>query len=286
MGFLLFLNMQNIEENREKIYSLLGKHLIDCQTIEMRLKALLKMNKTIITKPNDKPITIEPSVKNQTLGGLSTTALTSLFLLNEPKEEVAIGETTNGFRMDIKLAFNLCEHSHQKLNTQLQEFVADRNFITHHFQEQYDLSKPDDCTDAINYLLNIEKKHKPFLDQFEQYCLSAKKSLDTQIDFLKSNLFKARLLFPIDEIYKAIELLILNNRKNDGWISLTTISSEITKNFLNVNQKIKAEYGFKNLNDLILNTGLFLLKIEPTSKGEKILIQLNHGETTFEIIEN
>lgn len=51
-------------------------------------------------------------------------------------------------------------------------------------------------------------------------------------------------------------------------------------------KKIKAEYGFKNLNDLILNTGLFLLKIEPTSKGEKILIQLNHGETTFEIIEN
>ena len=48
----------------------------------------------------------------------------------------------------------------------------------------------------------------------------------------------------------------------------------------------KIEYGFKNLHDLVLNSGIFLLKIEPTTKGEKILIQLNQGEKTFEMIEN
>ncbi|WP_374724785.1 hypothetical protein [Acinetobacter lwoffii] len=60
----------------------------------------------------------------------------------------------------------------------------------------------------------------------------------------------------------------------------------MNKKFPDANQKIKMEYGFKNLNDLILNTGLFLLKIEPTLKGERILIQVNNGEAIFELIEN
>lgn len=277
--------MQNIEAIREKIYSLLGKHLIRFQTIEIRLKSLIKMNKTIISKPNDSPLIIEPSVQNQTLGGLSSKALNSLFLVTPPEDDLVIPEPENNLRLDIRISFNLCEHIHQKLNSQLQEFVADRNFIAHHFQEKYNLSNLDECKNAIEFLLNLEKKHQPFLDQFEQYCVTAKKGLENQIDFLKSDLFKVRFIFPSDEIYKEIEILINNNRKNNGWLSITTVNSFITKKFPNVNQKIKTQYGFKNLNDLILNTGLFLLRIEPTAKGEKILIQLNHGEATFEIIE-
>ncbi|UDM37964.1 hypothetical protein LIS44_13120 [Acinetobacter haemolyticus] len=50
--------------------------------------------------------------------------------------------------------------------------------------------------------------------------MNAQKSLETQIDFLKSDLFKARFIFPSDEIYKEIEKLIINNKKNDGWIHL------------------------------------------------------------------
>ena len=116
--------------------------------------------------------------------------------------------------------------------------------------------------------------------------MNAQKSLETQIDFLKSDLFKARFIFPSDEIYKEIEKLIINNKKNDGWISLTTVGVSINKKFPNANKKIKTEYGFKNLNDLLLNSGLFLLKIEPTSKGEKMLIQINYDEAIFEVIEN
>lgn len=278
--------MQNIDEIRERIYSLLGKHLIRFQTIEMRLKSLVKMNRTIISKPNDLPLIIEPSVQNQTLGGLTTKALNSLFLVNPSEEDTIIPEPEDALRLDMKVSFNLCEHSHHKLNSHLQEFVKDRNFITHHFQEKYNLSNLDESKAAVDFLLTLEKKHKPFLDQFDQYFLTAQKSLETQINFLKSNLFKTRFLFPADEIYKEIESLIINNKKNDGWISLTTVGISINKKFPDANQKIKMEYGFKNLNDLILNTGLFLLKIEPTLKGERILIQVNNGEAIFELIEN
>ncbi|NNH86953.1 OST-HTH/LOTUS domain-containing protein [Acinetobacter terrae] len=278
--------MQNIIEITDRIFLLLGKHLIRFQTIEMRLKALIKMNKTIISQPNNAPIIREPAVQNQTLGGLSTKALNSLFLLDTVEEDRVIEESSNALRLDIKVSFNLCEHNHQKLNTQLQEFVADRNFIAHHFQEKFSLSTLDGCQQAIDFLLQLEKKHKPFLDQFEQYYLNAQRGLDTQISYLKSNLFKTHFIFPADKIYKEIQILIDDNKKNDGWISLTTIGVSISKKFPDANKKIKTEYGFKNLNDLILNSGLFLLKIEPTSKGEKILIQLNHGEATFEIIEN
>ena len=278
--------MQNIEELRDKIFLLLGKHLIRFQLVEMRLKALIKTNKTIISHSNNTSVVIEPPVQNQTLGWLSTKALNSLFLVNPIAEDTVISEHLDAIRLDMKISFNLCEHNHQKLNSQLQSFVLDRNFLTHNFQEKYNLAKLDECRQAIDYLLDLEKKHKPFLDQFEQYCLRAQKGIDTQINLLKSNLFKTRFIFPTDEIYKDIEILIKNNIKNDGWISLTTINASIIQKFPNVNQKIKTEYGFKNLNDLILNTGLFLLKIEPTLKGEKILIQLNHGEAIFEIIDD
>lgn len=278
--------MQNIEKLRDEIFLLLGKHLVHFQTVEMRLKSLLKLNRTIISKNDSSPLIIEPSVKNQTLGGLSTKALKSIFLVNPIAEEAVNAEHLNAIRLDMKTFFNLCEHRHQELNFQLQEFVADRNFLAHQFQEKFNLSKLDECQQAINYLLELEKKHKPFLDQFEQYCVSAQEGVDTQISYLKSNLFKTHFIFPAEEIYKEIQILIDDNNKNGGWISLTTIGILISKKFPDANKKIKTEYGFKNLNDLILNSGLFLLKIEPTSKGEKILIQLNYGEATFKRIEN
>ncbi|WP_227591084.1 hypothetical protein [Acinetobacter schindleri] len=94
--------MQNIDEIRERIYSLLGKHLIRFQTIEMRLKSLVKMNRTIISKPNDLPLIIEPSVQNQTLGGLTTKALNSLFLVNPSEEDTIIPEPEDALRLDMK----------------------------------------------------------------------------------------------------------------------------------------------------------------------------------------
>lgn len=278
--------MKNIEEIREQIYSLLGKHLIRFQTVEMQLKYLLKQNKTVIFENKDSPSLIEPSVQNQTLGGLSTKALKSIFFVDPPEEDTSIAEPTNHLRLDIKISFNLCEHSYQRLNLQFQTFVNDRNLVAHHFQEKYDLSDFDECKNAVKFLLDLEKKHKPFLDQIDQYCSTANKTLETQIDFLKSDLFKTRLIFPLDEIYKEIANLINNNKKNDGWISITTVIASINKIFPYANKKIKMKYGFKNLHDLILNTGLFLLKIEPTIKGKRILIKPNSGEAVFQILDD
>lgn len=277
--------MQNINELNDRIFLLLGKHLIRFQTIEMRLKSLLKLNRAFIFENKNSLQVIEPSVQNHTLGGLSTKALNSLFTLDTVEENQTIDEPTNAIRFDMKVSFNLSEDSHQQLNSQLQEFVADRNFLTHHFQEKYNLSNLDECKEAVDFLLNLEKKHKPFLDQFDQYYKSVQKGWDTQISFLKSNLFKTHFIFPREEIYKEIQILIDNNKKNDGWVSLTTIAASIFKKFPEANKYIKTEYEFKNLHDLILNSGLFLLKVEPTVKGERILIKSNNGEATFTIIE-
>lgn len=278
--------MKNIEELRDKIFLLLGKHLIRFQTVEMRLKSLLALNSTIIFKKSSLSLITEPSVNNQTLGGLSKKALNSLFIRRAEAQSLVINKSPNDLCIDMNFSFNLCEYKHQLLSSQLERFVADRNFLAHHFQEKFNLSKLDECQQAIDYLFELEKKHKPFLDQFEQYCLTAQGGLDDHISFLKSNLFKTHLLFPADQMYKEIETLIHNNKKNDGWISLTTIATSINQKFPDANKKIKHEYSFKNLHDLILNSGLFLLKIEPTTKGEKILIQLNNGDATFEVIEN
>lgn len=159
--------MQNTEELRDKIFLLLGKHLIRFQTIEMRLKSLLKLNRTIIFENKNSPLVIEPPVRNQTLDGLSTKALNSLFMLDTVDESQIIEHATNTFRIDMRVSFNLSENSHLELNSQLQEFVADRNFLTHHFQEKFNLSKMTECQQAIDFLLELEKKHKPFLDRFE-----------------------------------------------------------------------------------------------------------------------
>ena len=99
--------MQNTEELRDKIFLLLGKHLIRFQTVEMRLKSLLKLNRTIILENKNSPLVIEPPVRNQTLGGLSTKALNSLFLLDSVEEDQLIKEGTNTLRIDMKFSFNL-----------------------------------------------------------------------------------------------------------------------------------------------------------------------------------
>ncbi len=80
---------------------------------------------------------------------------------------------------------------------------------------------------------------------------------------------------------KKLKTQIENNHKNNGWISLTTIAAIILNKFPDSNKKIKLEYGFKNLHDLVLNSGLFLLKSEPTLKGERILIKLNNQDVEF-----
>lgn len=279
--------MQNINELQDKVYLLLGKHLIRFQTVEMRLKNLLRCNCSVIMEKESSPQIIAPQVQNYTLGGLSTNALNSFFILDTVEESQLIEKADSASRIDMKISCNLSENSHQELNFQLQEFVKDRNFLVHNFQEKFNLSRLDECQQAVDFLLELEKKHQPFLDQFEQYCLAAQKGIDTQISFLKSNIFKTHFIFPLDEIYKEIQLFINNHRKNGGWISFTTVVMHIVNNFPNVNQKIKNKYGFKNINDLILNSGLFLLQSEPTQKGEKILIKLNNNEKKeFIVLDN
>ena len=277
--------MHNIEECRDKIFILLGKQLIRFQTVEMRLKSLLKLNRSISFEKNSAPLITEPLVNNHTLGGLSSKALSSLFIRTQQDENSIANDVKNSIRIDMRVEFNLSECSYQQLNSQLQEFVADRNFVTHHFQEKFNLSVLDECHNAIDFLLLLEKKHKPFLDQFEQYCLTAQTGIDAQISYLKSNLFKTHFIFPVDEIYQEIKTQIENNHKNNGWISLTTIAAIILNKFPDSNKKIKLEYGFKNLHDLVLNSGLFLLKSEPTLKGERILIKLNNQDVNFTVIE-
>ena len=100
------IKKRKIEELRDKIFLLLGKHLIRFQTVEMRLKSLLKLNRTIILENKNSPLVIEPPVRNQTLGGLSTKALNSLFLLDSVEEDQLIKEGTNTLRIDMKFSFN------------------------------------------------------------------------------------------------------------------------------------------------------------------------------------
>ena len=118
--------MQNTEELRDKIFLLLGKHLIRFQTIEMRLKSLLKLNRTIIFENKNYPLVIEPPVRNQTLGGLSTKALNSLFMLDTVDESQIIEHATNTFRIDMRVSFNLSENSHLELNSQFSILCSNR----------------------------------------------------------------------------------------------------------------------------------------------------------------
>lgn len=270
---------ENLDYLQQQIFELIGRLVLNYQNIETRLKALLDVsNKSFPLKKQTK-LTSSSTFSNRTLGSLKNDALQNFFRKNNETYQDSLPEQIDHmyFSANLTLEQQRWEHLHHGFH----QFVESRNFLIHHFYFKYSLNNVISCTHALNDLKNLYQEQINFIDEFNSYCKTFAGAMDEIKDFLESPVGRTVFIFPADEIYQAICTLIENNTRNAGWLSLTTALQYITKNFPDCNKKIKQQYGFRNLSDLILNSGLYQLQTEQTSKGEKVLFRLNNEEMTF-----
>lgn len=270
---------ENLSHLQQQIFELIGRLVLNYQNIEIRLKALLDVSNKSFSLKKQTELTSISAFNNQTLGGLKNYALQSFFRKN--------GETYQDFlpeqidHLHFSMSLTLEKQSWQVLQQGFHQFVESRNFLIHHFYSKYNLNDEISCIHALNDLKRLYQEQIYFIDQFNNYCKVFAGAMDEYKDFLESSVGRTIFLFPTDEIYQVICTLIENNKRNAGWLSLTTALQHITRNFPDCNTRIKQQYGFKSLSDLILNSGLYQLQTKQTSKGEKVLFRLNSEEMTF-----
>jgi hypothetical protein len=265
-------NMESISDYQKEVFTLLGRHLVQFQAVEIWLKELLRLSNISITKSSlSKNISTNqklPEKNIQTLGVLTNQVLQDFFVRNNQNKKVSgTNENNNndGFKINFSAKIGLCNCHWEKLNIEFQNFITDRNFIVHHFLSKFNIMELDNCLNAIKYLKETQLKHQPFIKKIEDYHNQTKKnfehSFDEFIQFLQSTLGRTLFLFPSDEIYQEILLLLEDNKKKEGWLSITTTTQHISKKFPEYNKRIKESYGFKHLQDLILNSGLYKIQI-------------------------
>jgi len=273
--------MDKLQQLQQRVYQLFGYHSLNFQYFELKIKAVLKIIKlTSITNLDDTQSIKHINTNNQTLGGLNTNIFR--FLFREHKDSTESSELYNPnfqkARIDFEFNYTMCHCNRNKLINHFDNFVQDRNYLIHHFLNDFPLNDETSCKAAIKFLSDLENKHSSFKKDLDFYLSETRNSIKKFFNEMDKPSGRVMMFFPFDEIYQEIEILLDNYQKKEGWIPLTTVISHIVSKYPSVNQKIKNEYGFKNINDLILNSGLFLLKIEPTSKGERILIKFNYEE--------
>lgn len=281
MGFSFFeIDMhENLSLLQQQVFELIGRLVLNYQDIETRLKTLLDVSNKSFPVRKQNEITSISAFRNQTLGGLKNHALQDFFRKNTETYQDLHPEIPDHVHFSTSLT--LQQQSWERLQQDFHQFVERRNFLIHHFYSEYSLNDEMSCTRALNNLQHHYQEQIRFIEQFNSYCTVFAEAMDEYKCFLESPVGRTAFIFPADEIYRLICNLIENNKKNAGWLSLTTALQQIAKQFPDCHSKIKQKYGFKNLSDLILNSGLYQLKILPTQNGEKILFCLNDKDITF-----
>lgn len=146
---------RDLEEIRAEVFTLLGKTIVNLQSIERMLKIVLRKSE-IRGVLGDTPEAIEARsawVEKSTMGPLTKELLSRAFTTEETDGSKAKKEAPREFR--LRSRFIVDEVAMNDLERGFADLVAKRNDLAHHFTTLFDLQTEQGCEAAINHLNQI-----------------------------------------------------------------------------------------------------------------------------------
>lgn len=250
---------------RERVATLVGKCLLNFQLYEVRLKRIAPLIELSVTE-SDLDLR---RCSTDTLGMLVKEFSAKALVLkgqDEPEEKLGL---TIRHRQSF---FN--KDDYDKRISSLAELVRERNYLVHHFYEDYDLSNVESCNEAEKYLDRILGQTNEWLDEQKQFMASmaALMELSTQI-YADPNLSCRIYEVPPSDIN---EWLMLNEvialkaaeklKASDGYTELDTAISYLQST--GIAHDAYRQIGLSSWQQLLYESGCFdILKKKDEATG-------------------
>lgn len=264
----------SLEDQRNECFRKIGRNIYIYQQFEQLLKGILSMctfgHTSNIVNEREK-------IKTSTLGQLITRAAKT--------SQKKIVEEPNSQEDFFNIDFG--EH-HPLLNissyeNQLQEVIAERNQLTHHLLEFFDINSSESCLQLDKKLdeqrksaIEAIEKLRPIAKTLSNIQESLRQAL--QNDFVKASLTEHQTNMPISNT-DAIDLICKASdscTNSERWVSLSNLGRVLNKAEKEELFTFGKQLGLKNLKEILKATGLFEFREVKAKKGYQLQLRVNY----------
>jgi hypothetical protein len=258
---------------KNEVFCEIGKNVATLQLVEHLLKALLGINRTRTTLAGPDAETKERigKLKTKTLGGLvgdfgEAVLKPSSGVTDTPSECNEISFSTT---------FYLGSDAEQQ--AQLKALVDARNQLIHHFVPKWDWKSTASMQAALVELIALRERTE-----------SQRVKLVAVWKACQESLLELSRFFDSDEGAKYFDLIFLQSTRavtllreiatrpahKEGWVPIAVAGKEVNATEKAEMQKIKKQYGFRNLTEIIVGAEMFDVMEKPAGAGVCLLYRL------------
>lgn len=277
-------SIKDIESAKNDVMRKIGRNVLSFQELEYLLKFLLANGK-IAGYSREIKANLEKQadeISKQTLG-----KLVKAFIENHHNLDSKLKEHPDDPKgVFFTLGFNVeCNETfYDEKKALLEKMVADRNFLIHNLLSRYDENSVESCLETIQFLDQQNERITREINNIEKLIDSFQKLRDSLFSFLKSDEGK-NILFsdrPTNSVADLLAEIAKQTARKDGWTLLDMAGQRISEEYDGKLNHLYQEYGQKTLKGLILSTGKFEIKKEPTPKGGVRLLYRRKPKVPFQ----
>lgn len=276
----------DLKEAQSRILQQIGRNIISYQYFETLLKSLISKGSISGYSNEIKNLYIKrlDKVNKSTMGSLSSSFLNTIFQTSEDPEERESPEHFTGMWVSMNLSIITDEDYINKRREHLKQITTDRNNLAHHFISMYDISSIEECREAECQIISQRERLASEILALEEDIRFIEETMKEFILALQSEEGKKLLhlsLIQSSKLACLLETTAIEIARKDGWAVLSSVAQHIQKDAPEELQSLYDKYKVNTLEDFILNTKLFDIYEEKTSKmGIRKLFRKNTDNTT------
>lgn len=262
----------NIETDKAKneLLQKIGRNLLLFQKLETLLKSLVissrsESDSTGLTEKSQKR---KDGIQKVTLGSVAQQYLNDVHANSE--SNVPTEENSGSIRMITRFSLQRSPVELAGKEQSFQSLVSERNEFVHHLLPSIDFSSVDSMTALGERLDSQRERVKAEIDEAENILQSFNSIIADVKKIFASDLVITALhasILSTSPIVALLREIASDPEREDGWTLLSHAGHVLHKALPEDMQSLKSTYGEKNLKAIMVKSGNFEFKDEPTQKG-------------------
>jgi len=227
-------------EIQRDVQRLLGRCMVRIQQYEKALKTLLAHHEIAgpVETLVDQPAQRAERLSGQTLGNLAKQLFESFVVPEDFERELLPEDKTPTDRISVAHSFRMTLYPEQWAQTKssIDEFVALRNDLVHHFLSRFNIWEEQGCLDAMAYLEDSYRRIDARFQELRAWMMAMQKAGEAMASFAKSETYHDWLVNGINPdgsfewwqtgIVRALRTEV-QGLAGDNWAPLETVEAQM-----------------------------------------------------------
>lgn len=227
-------------EIQRDVQRLLGRCMVRIQQYEKALKVLLAHHEIagVVESLVDQPAQRAEKLSGQTLGKLAKQLFESFVVPEGFERELLPEDKTPTDRISVAHSFRMTLYPEQWAQTKssIDEFVALRNELVHHFLSRFNIWEEQGCLGAMAYLEDSYRRIDARFQELRAWMMAMQKAREAMASFAKSETYHDWLVNGINPdgsfewwqtgIVRALRTEV-EALAGDNWIALEAVNTQM-----------------------------------------------------------